>query len=104
MEHVGIAKTVRPDLRSRSDLYLLEPLLRDTKQRHELCPVSLCERIVTRNRVGLVVRRVDIDAKQLAPQPTQILAGIKRVAFPAGIALADVQFAVRSKGNHAAVV
>src|SRR6185437_13769769 len=51
MEHVGIAKAVGPDLWPRADLVGREALFSDSKQRHQLRPISLGERVVLWNSI-----------------------------------------------------
>ena len=104
MEHVRIAQAISPDFWPRADLVLSEPLLIDAEQRHQLCLVCFGERIVLWNGVGSVVWCIDIDAQKLAPQNIEVLPSIERIAFPAGIALSDVQFAIRSERDHTAVM
>ncbi len=104
MKHVRIAQTIGPDFWPRADLVLSKPLLVDAEQRHQLCLIRLGERIVLWNDVGFIVWCIDIDAQKLAPQNIEVLPSIERIAFPAGVALADIQFAIRSKRDHAAVV
>ena len=83
-----IAQAERPDLRQRGDRLPID------------------ERVVVGHAVAarIGVRHVDVDAQHLAEQRVRVLRVVQRIAAAAAVAQADVEIAVGTKRQVAAVV
>src|SRR5271170_568545 len=100
-----IAHAIGPDFRARNHANLGELQFTDPKQRHQPRGCSRSEGIILRYEVtDRIVRRIDVDAQNLAHRGVEPLAGVEWIALPTAVALSDIQITVRPKLHPAAVV